>query len=68
MSTPTVTVHGSNGRYTCEFSALPGRTFGPWDLIETIQELKISALLSAREARDVVFDAAVNGTATAHTN
>ncbi|MCX4826637.1 hypothetical protein OG883_44155 [Streptomyces sp. NBC_01142] len=67
MSAPTVTVHAARGRYTAEFSALPGRTFGPWDMAEMIQDLTISALLEPREARDLVFDAAVKGAATTGT-
>ncbi|MBQ0890000.1 hypothetical protein KBZ94_34610 [Streptomyces sp. RM72] len=67
MSAQTVTVRAVRGRYTAQFSALPGRTFGPWDMPEMIQELRISALLDAHEARDLVFDAAVAGTVTAPT-
>lgn len=68
MAAPTVTVRATNGRYISEFSALPGRTFGPWDMPEMIQDLTVSALLDRREARDLVFDAAVDGAATTETN
>ncbi|GGU38897.1 hypothetical protein [Streptomyces violascens] len=69
MATTTVTVHAApgRGRYTAEFSALPGRTFGPWDMPETIQQLRIAALLEPSEARDLVFDAALTGSATTTT-
>ncbi|MFE7485139.1 hypothetical protein [Streptomyces sp. NPDC057552] len=67
MSAQAVTVHAARGLYTAQFSALPGRTFGPWDMPEMIQELRVSALLDPRDARDLVFDAAVTGTATAPT-
>jgi hypothetical protein len=67
MSAPTVTVRATRGRYTAEFSALPGRIFGPWDMAEMIQDLRISALLEPLEARDLVFDAAVEGAATTST-
>lgn len=67
MSAQTVTVRAVRGRYTAQFSALPGRTFDPWDMPEMIQELRISALLDPREARDLVFEAAVVGTVTTDT-
>lgn len=67
MSAQTVTVHADRGRYTAQFSVLPGRTFGPWDMPEMIQELRVSALLDPREARDLVFDATVAGSATVPT-
>jgi hypothetical protein len=37
-------------------------------MTEMIQDLTISALLDRREARDLVFDAAATGAATAETN
>ena len=67
MSKATVTVRKRGERFTSEFSALPGRTFGPWDMPEMIRDLKISALLSAVDARNLVFDAAAQGSATAET-
>lgn len=67
MPVSTVTVRARRGRYTAEFSALPGRTFGPWDMPEMIQDLRISALLEPHEARDLVFDATVTGSATTNT-
>lgn len=57
----------SNG-YVSEFTALPGKTFGPGDMAEMIRDLTISALLSRPAARDLVMDAAADGTATAETN
>jgi hypothetical protein len=68
--TVTVTRKGkstSSGRYLVTFSRLPGQTFGPWDMPETVQDLRVSALLDPREARDLVLDAAVNGSATTET-
>lgn len=62
MSTVTVTKRGV--RYVVTFSALPGKAFGPWDLGEAIRDLRVSALLTAAEARDLVMDAAVAGSAT----
>ncbi|MER0477120.1 hypothetical protein ABR737_01900 [Streptomyces sp. Edi2] len=67
MPVSTVTVHANRRRYTAEFSALPGRVFGPWDMTEMIQDLRVSALLDPRAARDLVFDATVAGSATANT-
>ena len=63
----TVTVRKKGHRFVSEFSALPGRTFGPWGMAEMIQDLQVSALLPALDARDLVFDAAVLGEATADT-
>ncbi|MFI1765347.1 hypothetical protein ACH41H_25275 [Streptomyces sp. NPDC020800] len=66
--TQTVTVRKTGDRYVSEFSALPGRTFGPWDFSEMIRDLKVSALLTPLAARDLVMDAAVHGTATTTTH
>ncbi|MFK0047771.1 hypothetical protein ACIQU4_27520 [Streptomyces sp. NPDC090741] len=66
--TRTVTVRKTGDRYVSEFSALPGRTFGPWDFPEMIRDLRVSALLAPLAARDLVMDAAVYGTATTTTN
>ncbi|MET9778993.1 hypothetical protein ABZ023_32885 [Streptomyces sp. NPDC006367] len=63
MPVQTVTVCAVRGRYTAEFSVLPGRTFGPWDMHRMLQELR--GLLDPFEARNLVFDAAIEGTATA---
>jgi len=63
--TVTVTKHGN--RFKVSFSQLPGHTFGPWDLTETVRDLTISALLERPAARNLVMDAAVNGSATAST-
>lgn len=63
----TVTVRKHGKRFVSEFSVLPGRTFGPWDASEMIQDLTISALLSRLDARSLVFDAAAEGSATVDT-
>jgi hypothetical protein len=64
----TVTVRKARGqKFTLEHSALPGRIFGPWDMAEMIKDLRVSALLDRFAARDLVMDAAVNGTATTRT-
>src|SRR3954453_17654398 len=60
----TVTVRKVRERYTSQFSMLPDKTFGPWDMAEMIRDLKILALLSPIDARSLVFDAAVKGEAT----
>lgn len=63
----TATVTCKRKRYTLTFSKLPGRSFGPYDFAEAIGQLRIAALLSALEARDLVMDAATaeDRTATA---
>ena len=61
----TVTVRKRGQKVTSEFSALPGRQFGPWTMAEMIRDLTVSALLTRLEARDLVLDAAVKGSATA---
>lgn len=66
MSGPTVTVTRKGKRFVTSFSALPGRTFGPWDFAETVRDLTVSALLPPRAARDLVLDAHAAGSATAH--
>ncbi|MEX5635771.1 hypothetical protein [Parafrankia sp. FMc2] len=53
-----------DARYTVEFSALPGKKFGPWDYRETQRDLTVSALLEPTEARALVLDAFVEGSAT----
>ncbi|WP_185902967.1 hypothetical protein, partial [Streptomyces sp. WAC05292] len=63
--TVTVTRHGT--RYVSEFSQLPGRSFGPWDMAEMIRDLTFSALLDRPAARDLVMDAHVQGSATTNT-
>jgi len=61
--TGTVTVRHLRGhaprmsRYTIEFSQLPGQTFGPWDFAETIRDLRVSALMTAIDARNLVLTA-----------
>lgn len=66
MGTVTVTKRGT--KFVSTFSALPGRTFGPWTRPEMVLDLTVSALLSAHDARGLVLDAMNNGTATARTN
>ncbi|MER5482588.1 hypothetical protein ABT024_05140 [Streptomyces sp. NPDC002812] len=63
----TVTVRTAGKRYVSEFSQLPGRTFGPWDMTEMIRDLTVSALLEQSAARDLVMDAAAHGAATTNT-
>lgn len=67
VSVATVTVRKRGQRFTSEFSALPGRTFGPWDMAEMIRDLTVSALLSRYDARNLVMDAAVKGECTTET-
>lgn len=67
MSAATVTVRKHGKRFVSEFSVLPGKTFGPWDMPEMIRDLTISALLPAMDARNLVFDAAAKGSATTET-
>jgi hypothetical protein len=64
--TVTVKRYG-NTRFTVEFSALPGRVFGPWGLTETILDLRVSALLDLVAARDLVLSAATGEIATTMT-
>lgn len=64
MSTVTVTARGK--RFTLAFSQLPGRTFGPWGFAETVRDLRVSALLAPVDARNLVMDAAVSGSASSH--
>lgn len=61
MRTVTVTRRGK--RFAVSFSALPGQSFGPWEFAETVRDLRVSALLTPMEARDLVMDAA-SGSAT----
>ena len=67
MATVTVRRVGKkrvNARYTSEFSALPGQTFGPFDFAEMGRDLRVSALLSPIQARNLVLDAHEKGEAT----
>jgi hypothetical protein len=63
----TVTVYKKGKRFRVEFSRLPGQSFGPWSFAETIRDLTVSALLEPLQARDLVMDAAVKGSATSQT-
>lgn len=60
----TVTIVKKGQRFTVTFSQLPGRTFGPWEFAQTVRDLQVSALLSPISARDLVMDAATQGSAT----
>jgi hypothetical protein len=62
MNAVTVT-RKRKDRFVISFSTLPGRTFGPWNFAETMRDLTVSALLTPREARDLVMDANESGTA-----
>lgn len=68
--TVTVTRQGKLGRdrFQVAFSALPGRTFGPWDFARTVQDLTVSALLSPLDARDLVMEAGALGHAIGPVN
>jgi len=61
-NTVTVIRHGKNFKST--FSQLPGKTFGPFPLGEMVRDLTVSALLSSRDARDLVLEASAKGRAT----
>lgn len=70
MDTVTVTRgrrYRGEHRYTLTFSALPDKTFGPYDFVETGKHLYIAALLPRMTARDLVLTAFENGSATAPT-
>lgn len=60
----TVTVKRRGNRYVSEFSQLPGKSFGPFDFAEMCRDLRVAALLTSREARDLVLDVAKQGQAT----
>ncbi|WP_432091431.1 hypothetical protein [Streptomyces sp. NRRL F-5630] len=68
MHTVTVRSVGplSRRRFVCEYSQLPGRVFGPWDLPEMVRDLRIAALLPGLDARDLVLEASAKGSATTH--
>lgn len=55
-------------RFRLAFSRLPGRTFGPFSMAEAIKDLRVSALLSPADARDLVLDAAAKGRASRPVN
>lgn len=59
-----ITVAKRGKRFTVSFSKLPGKTFGPWDLAEMVRDLRISALLTPLQARELVMDAAIKGSAS----
>jgi hypothetical protein len=64
--TVTVTTTQRTGlpRFTVEFSALPGKKFGPQNFTETAHDLHIAALLSLADARNLILDAHNQGSAT----
>lgn len=55
-------------RITLHFSALPGKTYGPYPWNEAIGQAEFAALLSRLDARSLILDALVDGEATAETN
>jgi len=61
------TVTKAGQRYKLSFSKLPGKSFGPYEFTEAIRDLRISALLEPMDARNLVMDAAVEGSATRET-
>lgn len=69
-ATVTVTRQGKLGRarFQIAFSALPGRTFGPWSFAQTVRDLTVSALLSPLGARNLVMEAGALGSATGLVN
>jgi hypothetical protein len=62
---PTVTVTCKRKRYTLTFSKLAGEKFGPYGFAEAIGQLRVAALLSPLDARDLVMDAAAADDGTA---
>lgn len=52
------------GEFVIRFSRLPGQTFGPWEFAETVRDLTVSALLEPIDARNLVIEASVHGSAT----
>ena len=64
----TVTVTCKNSWYRLAFSKLPGSEFGPYRFAEAITDLRVSALLSPIDARNLVMDATTEGTATRETS
>lgn len=54
-------------RVTLHFSKLPGQVFGPYLWPDAVTDLRISALLPAVEARNLVLDALATGEATTET-
>jgi hypothetical protein len=62
LDTVTVTPYGRD-KYHLEFSRLPGKTFGPYDLQEARGQLETTALLAPVEARAAVLDARALGVA-----
>jgi hypothetical protein len=55
LMTQTVTVARKGKGYLVSFSALPGRTFGPWAFDEVVRDLQVSALLTPFQARNIVL-------------
>lgn len=63
----TVTVRKVGRRFTCEYSRLPGKVFGPWMLAEMVRDLTVAALLSPLDARNLALQAAASATGAATT-
>lgn len=64
MSESTVTVTKKGKRYVAAYSKLPGKTFGPFDLPEMVRDLRVAALLSPMDARNLVLEAHEKSSAT----
>ncbi len=64
--TNTVTVSRGKARDVVylAWSMLPGREWGPYSIAEAKRDLQVSALLTAQEARDLIFDALAAGKST----
>jgi hypothetical protein len=57
----TVIVTCERKRYRLVFSDLPEREFGPYDFTEVIGQIRVAALLSPMEARNLVLEALESG-------
>ncbi len=64
MSEQTVTVTKKGKRFLAAYSELPGKVFGPFDLSEMVRDLRVAALLSPMDARNLVLEAHDKGSAT----
>lgn len=51
-------------RYKITLSTLPGREFGPYSFTEARDQLSFTGLIALTDARNVVLDAFVKGSAT----
>lgn len=70
MSTFTVTKNNKGtdailtARYKITFSGSPGRELGPYSFTGTRDQLSFAGLIALTDARNVVLDAFVKGSAT----